>query len=60
MSKLKHVGININTAEKRWDLWVDGVLYPATLADAVRFSYEDGELRLKVGVWAEAPEDDDI
>lgn len=56
----KHIGININTEEDVVDVYVDGVRYPGSaLAAPVRFSYEKGELRLKVTIWAGKETDDD-
>jgi 2-phospho-L-lactate guanylyltransferase (CobY/MobA/RfbA family) len=49
----KQIGININTEEDMVDVYVDGVRYPGSaLAAPIRLSYEKGELRLKVTIWA--------
>jgi 2-phospho-L-lactate guanylyltransferase (CobY/MobA/RfbA family) len=49
----KQIGIHINTEEDVVDVYVDGVRYPGSVLVApVRISYEKGELRLKVTVWA--------
>jgi len=53
----KHLGITINTELELCDVYIDGVRYDATLASPVRFSYEEGELKIKVGLWSRIPGD---
>ena len=49
----KQIGILINTEEEIVDVYVDGVRYPGSaLAAPIRISYEKGELKLKVTIWA--------
>lgn len=53
----RHLGITINTKEGIIDVYVDGVRYDSALASPIRFSYEEGYLRLKTAVWNRPAED---
>ena len=49
----KHLGIHIDTEREIVDVYMDGVRYEgAALAAPVRVSFDKGELKLKVTVWA--------
>jgi hypothetical protein len=57
----KQIGIHVNTEEEIVDVYVDGVRYPGSaLAAPIRLSYEKGEFKLKVTVWAGKDTESDI
>jgi hypothetical protein len=59
MSDCNHIGFYVNTDEERVDVWIDGVLHEgASLSHPIRFSYEEGVLKLKVGVYLPKDEND--
>jgi len=60
-SKWRHLGIHVDTAQGLVDVYIDGVRYEdAALAAPVRVTYDEGDLKLKVTVWAGKDSEDDI
>lgn len=51
--KWKQIGLHIDTEQGLIDVYMDGVRYKgASLAAPVRVTFDEGELKLKVTVWA--------